>query len=383
MDIARTAIELLEQRRLLSVALSGNQVFVIGTDAGDHVLITMSASDPNTLRINENGEWHDFARTDVSGIHVDAGAGRDHLVVTEASGGVTIPITMLGGGGNDLLIGGSGDDVLVGGGGKDRMVGGGGNDRLIGGSGRDLEAGGDGADTLVGGRGDDALDGGAGSDDLLGNTGDDHIDGGAGDDTISGGNDFDTLVGGNGDDSIAGGRGDDDIDGGADSDNLPGGGGSDGFASDDTSTDTVTDKTDGADHAYTPVTIDFVPQRYRDLFNATFPNSIPLGVRVNDDQTFDLLYKYQGDGSTYVAHFTFTGEHPFDDFEGVNLVSYEVAPDNLPPLTRGQFEADHPGAIIKEVIADHGDNGKFARIRIKEGDSNSKWVTEDWLDNND
>ena len=145
--------------------------------------------------------------------------------------------------------------------------------------------------------------------------------------------------------------------------------------------DVVADKTNGVDRQYTPVTIDFVPKKYRDLFHATFPDSTPLGVRINDDHTFVMLYQYQGDGSTYHAYFTFTGDSPFDEGGDVNLVKYEVAPVNLPPLTAAAFHEAHPDAVIKDAIADHDGDAKFALIRIKDGDSaESKWVHQDWLD---
>ena len=65
-------------------------------------------------------------------------------------------------------------------------------------------------------------------------------------------------------------------------------------------------------------------------------------------------------------------------------MTYEVAPANLPPLTSAQFHQDYPDAVIKEVIATHVEGGgKIANIRIKIGDSDSTWVTEDWLDNED
>jgi Ca2+-binding RTX toxin-like protein len=88
----------------------------------------------------------------VSGFEVNADAGDDQVRVASS---VSIPVTMRGGSGRDLLAGGSGPDKLYGGAGPDKLVGHDGNDVL---------AGGDRADQLYGGPGDDVLKGGAGMD---------------------------------------------------------------------------------------------------------------------------------------------------------------------------------------------------------------------------
>jgi hypothetical protein len=111
---------------------------------------------------------------------------------------------------------------------------------------------------------------------------------------------------------------------------------------------------------------------------------VPVGVRVNDDQTFVMLYRYNGDGTVYHAYFTFTGAHPFEDtgvHNGVDLVSYEVAPSNLPPETRAAFENDHPDVVIKDVFADHDGQSKFALIRYVNGSGESKVAKIDWMEN--
>ena len=373
-------VEALDSRRLLANAMSGSQLFITGTEVNDHVFITMDPSQPAALLVNHNGAWSSYDRGALTGIFVAGGAGRDHIIAAQTAGGVSVPITMLGGGGNDLLIGGNGDDVLIGGAGKDRIVGMGGNDQILGGSQRDSIAGADGDDSLVGGRGDDAIEGGAGADAIVGAGGDDWIFGGGGDDLLIGGADNDHLYGGFGDDSVGGGRGDDDIDGQQGQDELAGGGGRDAFKSDELEVDRLVDKTDGIDHGYTNVTLDFVPEQYQDLFKATFPNSDPVGVRVNDDHTFVMLYRYNGDSSMYRAWFTYTGDSPWSNLDGVDLVTYEVAPANLPPLTRASFQEQYPSATVKEVVADHNGDSKFALIRIKEGDRDSRWVRVEWLD---
>lgn len=79
--------------------------------------------------------------------------------------------TVVGTGGDDVLVGGPGPDVLCGLGGDDVLLAGPGNDVLRGGPGRDR---------LVGRRGRDLLEGGPGHDTLLGGPGRDRLAGGGG-----------------------------------------------------------------------------------------------------------------------------------------------------------------------------------------------------------
>gem|GEM_PF-4127407 len=66
--------------------------------------------------------------TGVQRIAFSGGSGDDKVTV-DAS--VTVPVTLKGGPGNDILIGGSGDDVLIGDDGNDSVTGGLGNDRFV------------------------------------------------------------------------------------------------------------------------------------------------------------------------------------------------------------------------------------------------------------
>jgi Ca2+-binding RTX toxin-like protein len=134
------------------------------------------------------------------------GAGNNTL---DASAFTLGPVTLQGGGGNDVLIGGSGSDSLDGGAGFDRVTATGnvnftltatkltgvGTDSLVG-----IEAA-----QLAGGAGNNqlnasaftgpvTLDGGAGNDTLKGGAGDDVLTGGAGNDSIVGGGGTNTLV---------------------------------------------------------------------------------------------------------------------------------------------------------------------------------------------
>ncbi|MFP6768693.1 MAG: DUF6531 domain-containing protein, partial [Planctomycetaceae bacterium] len=159
-------------------------------------------------------------------------------------------VTMVGVGGDDLLVGGPGADSLVGRAGDDTLNGGPGTDTLKGLSGSDSLNGGADNDTLDGGSDNDTVVGEAGDDRLVGSLGDDNLDGGDGADTLLGKEGNDTLDGGNGDDNLDGALGDDSLTGGAGDDTLAdgmgddtveGGGGDDEYQLTPGSTDLVTD----------------------------------------------------------------------------------------------------------------------------------------------
>ncbi len=99
----------------------------------------------------------------VAGFEVNAGSDNDQVSVARA---VTIPVTMRGGPGDDLLIGGSGGDKLIGGEGEDRLSGRAGNDLIFGGPGKDIVRGAAGDDIVRGGPGEDTVVGGSGDNDV-------------------------------------------------------------------------------------------------------------------------------------------------------------------------------------------------------------------------
>lgn len=98
--------------------------------------------------------------TAIAGFEVDAEGGDDTVHVSRV---VTLPTTLRGGPGDDVLIGGSGADKLIGGVGNDQLTGRGGDDALYGGPGDDALYGGIGDDLLRGGTGSNVLIGGAGT----------------------------------------------------------------------------------------------------------------------------------------------------------------------------------------------------------------------------
>jgi len=162
-----------------------------------------------------------------------SGSGEDRIAVASS-----LPATLCGGDGRDVLSGGTGDDLVSGAGGDDELSGGEGNDilrgdrivspnavaqcsaapgsppganTLRGGPGNDLLAGDDGRDTLIAGAGDDYAFGRSGDDEIQGGDGDDALAGLDGADSLDGGSGSDVLSGGQGPDRMLGGGGKDDL----------------------------------------------------------------------------------------------------------------------------------------------------------------------------
>ncbi len=92
--------------------------------------------------------------TDFGHVTFTFGAGDDDLYMPDP---LSMPLTVSGGEGDDLLDGGSAGDHIDGGPGSDALWGYGGADTLTGGDGDDGLEGGAGPDTYSGGPGDDAL----------------------------------------------------------------------------------------------------------------------------------------------------------------------------------------------------------------------------------
>jgi len=197
----RTHLENLEDRRLLSATLANGVLTIAGTGGRDQVSVALK--DPTHLQVVQRTVSVDAAgkrttTTDrktfdlsaVKSITADLGAGNDAVTIDRPfSRALSIPTTLNGGAGNDVLVGGNGDDTISGGDGRDVLVGNGGKDNLSGGAGDDFLEGGSGDDTLDGGAGRDKLDGGRGTDVLRGGAGNDFLFAldGAGKDTVDGG----------------------------------------------------------------------------------------------------------------------------------------------------------------------------------------------------
>gem|GEM_PF-2401726 len=233
-----SALQTLESRVVLdaSASLVEGVLTVVGSDSDDRIGIGQTGTEVVVLL---NGVETRYPSDTVTSISVDAGVGNDHVRIAR---NVSLPSTLQGGTGNDVLEGGAGNDVIDGGDGNDVLRGGNGDDQLTGGLGNDQ---------LHGGRGADVIDGGDGNDRLHGDQGNDNIHGGLGNDRIDGGHDDDMLAGDDGNDTVKGGQGNDGLTGGLGNDNLDGMQGTDivaGNEGDDTLTgNSSEDSLDGGD----------------------------------------------------------------------------------------------------------------------------------------
>lgn len=189
-----------------SLSNAGGTLTYAGGDGDNDV--TFSQTAPNEVRVvrdtsddgdafatascTENTAGEDYTCSGVNQVVARGNGGADEL---DGSGLSEIPITLVGGPGNDDLLGGGAADVLNGDDGDDVLTGGGGNDALSGQRGSDTISGLGGNDGADAGEGDDFVSGGDGDDTLSGEEGDDRFLGDAGSDDISGGRGFDTAYG--------------------------------------------------------------------------------------------------------------------------------------------------------------------------------------------
>ena len=125
------SVETLESRTLLTASLGRGILAIRGTAASDVIEVRRSADDANILQVVENGTVT-FSRavSAVKQIRIDAGDGNDEVSVNQENGAITIPTTIRGGRGNDLVQGGGGTNQIDGGLGRDAFQPGGGRDRV-------------------------------------------------------------------------------------------------------------------------------------------------------------------------------------------------------------------------------------------------------------
>ena len=125
--------DILEPRLLLAgdaTLDSAGKLTVTGTADNDIITVSILApsNSPRQTQIAINSSSFSFDAVLVKSIHVSAGTGNDRITVSPA---VTIPCSLFGQDGDDVLIAGSGADQLFGGAGNDTMTGGNGSDRYV------------------------------------------------------------------------------------------------------------------------------------------------------------------------------------------------------------------------------------------------------------
>lgn len=205
-------METLEDRRLLT------QFVVSGTPNDDSIGFTSSGTGEDaelvaTIRDRNTGEVVNVVATSlqsVTSIRVSGGAGDDSITSVsdlpwidinemgiQVPRVLSVPGTLVGGSGNDVLNGGKLNDTLMGGAGNDELGGGNGDDQLFGEGDDDILYGNEGNDELIGGSGNDFVDTGTGNNQVTGGSGNDiyhfednsvgiNFTGGSGDDIVYG-----------------------------------------------------------------------------------------------------------------------------------------------------------------------------------------------------
>jgi Ca2+-binding RTX toxin-like protein len=130
---------------------------IVGDDAGDKLLLALASPTTLAVDVGEDGTLDfSFDRSTFTTINVQMGGGDDEVRVLN---GLTEPVTINGGLGNDTLLGGSEADLLLGGAGNDFVDGNIGSDTAQLGGGNDVFQWdpGDGSDVVDGQGGDDRL----------------------------------------------------------------------------------------------------------------------------------------------------------------------------------------------------------------------------------
>jgi Ca2+-binding RTX toxin-like protein len=262
------APELMDGHPINSAIVGPDGVLVITGSPGDDNIDVQVRNGTLIVDILNDGGRGGFSSwvSEISGIRVVGGDGNDHIRVSGWDAPITLPVTLLGGAGDDELISDAGDDVILSGTGHDLIDARGGQntteasahdifvhsagtvylsgtqlvvngtalsdgiylarttpdvlDVWVNGVRRSFEFGSIESIRIEGGDGDDQISldlppgatwrantpmivsGGEGDDVIIGGGGDDLLDGGAGDDVLQGFAGADTLIGGDGNDVI-------------------------------------------------------------------------------------------------------------------------------------------------------------------------------------
>jgi len=151
-------------------AVKHHTLSVKGSSHGDAIALRLKAGDPSRIQVDVGDDGSAdfmFARGDVSAIKVKGGNRNDSIRVDDANGAFTdsIPTTIAGGPGNDLLQGGQVQIAAE----NETFIAGPGNDLVDGGKGNDTAHLGSGNDTFRwdNGEGSDVIEGQQGTDTML------------------------------------------------------------------------------------------------------------------------------------------------------------------------------------------------------------------------
>ena len=155
---ARLRVERLEARNVptATAVLVGTTLTITGGPNRDRIDVDLDPNSGNIVVRDAGQVTAQFAPAAVAAITIDAGAGDDDVSISQD---VTVPATINGGSGDDLLFAGGGPTTLDGGPGDDKVEAGSAPTTLLGGAGNDLLIGRAGValDTVDGGPGADAI----------------------------------------------------------------------------------------------------------------------------------------------------------------------------------------------------------------------------------
>src|SRR3954447_8708962 len=160
---------------VVSARVANGTLTIVGTNRDDHVTLSQG-TEPSRLLVDlgDGAGAQSVDQRSFTNVAAFLRGGNDTF---GASSAVLVPITVVGGRGNDTMSGGGADDLLAGGRGNDTILGGDGNDVIVGGRGNDTVDGQRGTATEILGRGEDKAQ-------WLPGEGNDDIDGGSGADTL-------------------------------------------------------------------------------------------------------------------------------------------------------------------------------------------------------
>jgi hypothetical protein len=189
---AASAVEGLEDRRMLSVSVDHRVLVIEGTRRGDTVMIDREGR--KGVNVTVNGHTSSFSVKQFGKIRIVLGKGDDYVRVGSADHPLAVATLATGGDGNDTVYTGAGNDSVDGGAGADSLMSYSGSDTVRGGVGDDYINGGDDNDSVYGDDGNDTVWAGDGDDLACGNAGDDEMWDGAGTDSVYGNKGNDRYV---------------------------------------------------------------------------------------------------------------------------------------------------------------------------------------------
>jgi len=163
---------------VVGVSLSDDGVVeVVGASGEDRVEVKKAKHGKLYVAARFGGfgkQYRSFQSSDVDGLSVITGPGRDHIRVQST---VKVDAVIRSGAGHDVVEGGDGNTTVFAGAGNDVVVTRRGNDKILGGRGDDVLSAGSGDDVVKGGPGFNILVGGQGADVLV-SAGEDIVIGG-------------------------------------------------------------------------------------------------------------------------------------------------------------------------------------------------------------